>query len=81
MRNNGPGAGFESAVSSDNDVINSTPNRSRDREKRMKKKAEKKKDEEKERLEHIAGYDRNFDPIAEAADLKIEERRRRISKK
>jgi|GEM_PF-2134545 len=47
----------------------------------MKKKAEKKSSVEKERLEDVAGYDRKFDPIAEAADLKIAERHRRIDKK
>lgn len=56
-------------------------NRSRDRENFMKKKAEKKSSVEKERLEDVAGYDRKFDPIAEAADLKIAERHRRIDKK
>ena len=39
--------------------------------------------EEKERREHIAGYDRRFDPVAEAYDLLVarvhrRERRRKV---
>lgn len=45
----------------------------------MSKKVPKKNASEKERLEEVAGYDRKFDPIAEALDLKIAQKRR-ISK-
>lgn len=47
----------------------------------MRKKSPKKSTTEKDRLEEVAGYDRKFDPIAEALDLKIAERHRRTTKK